>query len=231
MNRRAFLQLARGSAAAPHRADRARRRRRLRLLVHPPEVRIRRLGRRPAHAGEPASRADRLHHACASIRRNAWSPLADPTMLRAPFCYLAGHKLVEFNPDERRNFEQYVRNGGFVLVDDCNHDIDGLFAKSFENADGGDLRRRRAEETAEQPRDLLAASSHFDGPPTTGVRAQRLGRRPRPRLPQGHRDRRPPRRALQQQGLRLRVGLRLAQQALAGRGQHQVRGQHRRSMR
>ncbi len=59
-------------------------------------------------------------------------PLADPRMLAAPFCYLAGHKLVEFNPAERRNFEKYVRNGGFVLVDDCNHDIDGLFAKSFE---------------------------------------------------------------------------------------------------
>ena len=58
--------------------------------------------------------------------------LADPRMLSASFCYLAGHKLVEFNPDERRNFETYVRNGGFVFVDDCNHDIDGLFAKSFE---------------------------------------------------------------------------------------------------
>jgi hypothetical protein len=58
--------------------------------------------------------------------------LADPKMLLAPFCYLAGHKLVEFNPAERRNFERYVRNGGFVFVDDCNHDIDGLFAKSFE---------------------------------------------------------------------------------------------------
>ena len=64
-------------------------------------------------------------------------------MLEAPFCYLAGHKLVEFNPAERRNFERYVRNGGFVLVDDCNHDIDGLFAKSFESADGRDLRRPR----------------------------------------------------------------------------------------
>ena len=60
-------------------------------------------------------------------------PLADPRMLTQPFCYLAGHKLVEFNPEEGRNFERYVRNGGFVLVDDCNHDIDGLFAKSFEN--------------------------------------------------------------------------------------------------
>src|SRR5690606_5574014 len=58
--------------------------------------------------------------------------LPDPTMLRAPFCYLAGHELVEFNPEERRNFERYVRNGGFVFVDDCNHDIDGLFATSSE---------------------------------------------------------------------------------------------------
>lgn len=58
--------------------------------------------------------------------------LADAKMLAAPFCYLAGHKHVEFNPAERRNFERYVRNGGFVFVDDCNHDIDGLFAKSFE---------------------------------------------------------------------------------------------------
>ena len=58
--------------------------------------------------------------------------LADPAMLTAPFVYLTGHKLVEFSPQERRNFEHYVRNGGFVFVDDCNHDIDGLFAKSFE---------------------------------------------------------------------------------------------------
>ena len=58
--------------------------------------------------------------------------LADPAVLQAPFCYLAGHKLVEFNPAEARNFERYVRNGGFVFADDCNHDIDGLFAKSFE---------------------------------------------------------------------------------------------------
>ena len=93
--------------------------------------------------------------------------LADPKMLLAPFCYLAGHKLVEFNPDERRNFERYVRNGGFVLVDDCNHDIDGLFAKSFERqmADifGGDALRKL-------PNSHPLYSSFFrfpDGPPAT----------------------------------------------------------------
>lgn len=49
-----------------------------------------------------------------------------------PFCYLSGHKLVQFDKREASNFKKYVENGGFVLVDDCNHDIDGLFAKSFE---------------------------------------------------------------------------------------------------
>jgi len=58
--------------------------------------------------------------------------LSDPAMRLAPFCYMAGHKLVQFSDAERRNFEAYTRNGGFVFVDDCNHDIDGLFAKSFE---------------------------------------------------------------------------------------------------
>jgi hypothetical protein len=49
-----------------------------------------------------------------------------------PFSYLSGHKLVQFNSIEKNNFKKYIRNGGFVFVDDCNHDIDGLFARSFE---------------------------------------------------------------------------------------------------
>jgi hypothetical protein len=49
-----------------------------------------------------------------------------------PFSYLSGHKLVQFNQQEKLNFKKYVDNGGFVFVDDCNHDIDGLFARSFE---------------------------------------------------------------------------------------------------
>ena len=59
-------------------------------------------------------------------------PLSDPAMLTAPFCYMAGHRLVQFNQQERENFKRYVENGGFVFVDDCNHDIDGMFARTFE---------------------------------------------------------------------------------------------------
>lgn len=58
--------------------------------------------------------------------------LSSNELFKYPFCYLSGHKLVQFNQQEARNFKTYVQNGGFVFVDDCNHDIDGLFAKSFE---------------------------------------------------------------------------------------------------
>ena len=59
-------------------------------------------------------------------------PLASTAVLDTPFAYMAGHRLVQFTRPEREVFERYVTNGGFVFVDDCNHDIDGLFAKSFE---------------------------------------------------------------------------------------------------
>jgi hypothetical protein len=60
------------------------------------------------------------------------TPLSSDDIFNSPFCYLSGHKLVQFTKKERENFEKYINNGGFVFVDDCNHDIDGLFAKSFE---------------------------------------------------------------------------------------------------
>ena len=92
--------------------------------------------------------------------------LADPRMLQAPFCYLAGHKLVEFNPDERRNFERYLRNGGFVFVDDCNHDIDGLFAKSFE-AQMASIFGAKAMKKLPNTHAIYSSFFEFDGPPAT----------------------------------------------------------------
>jgi hypothetical protein len=94
-------------------------------------------------------------------------PLADTAMLRVPFCYLAGHRLVQFSAAERRNFERYVERGGFVFVDDCNHDIDGLFARSFE----AQMREIFGPEAlAKLPNDHPLYRSFFefeDGPPTT----------------------------------------------------------------
>lgn len=94
--------------------------------------------------------------------------LADPKMLTAPFCYLAGHKLVEFNPAEKRNFATYVRNGGFVLVDDCNHDIDGLFAKSFERQMAS-IFGPRALAKLPNTHPIYRRFFKFTGPPPTGL--------------------------------------------------------------
>lgn len=58
--------------------------------------------------------------------------LSSDEIFSSPFSYLSGHKLVQFDKQEAEHFRKYVNNGGFVFVDDCNHDIDGLFAKSFE---------------------------------------------------------------------------------------------------
>ncbi len=58
--------------------------------------------------------------------------LSSDEIFQYPFCYLSGHKLVQFDKKEAAHFKRYAENGGFVFVDDCNHDIDGLFAKSFE---------------------------------------------------------------------------------------------------
>ena len=93
--------------------------------------------------------------------------LSVPKMLQAPFCYFAGHKLVQFTAQERRNLEKYVRGGGFVFVDDCNHDIDGLFAKSFE-AEMVKIFGASALKKIPNTHPLYSCFFKFDGPPTTG---------------------------------------------------------------
>ena len=94
--------------------------------------------------------------------------LSDPKVLEAPFCYLAGHKLVQFTPLERKNFERYVRGGGFVFVDDCNHDIDGLFAKSFE-AEMAKIFGGSALSKIPNNHPVYSSFFKFDGPPNTSV--------------------------------------------------------------
>ncbi|MEQ8576756.1 MAG: DUF4159 domain-containing protein, partial [Fulvivirga sp.] len=93
--------------------------------------------------------------------------LSSNDLFKCPFCYLSGHKLVQFSPKERDNFKKYIDNGGFVFVDDCNHDIDGLFAKSFEEQMtqlfGADALKKIPND-----HDIYNAFFTFeDGPPTT----------------------------------------------------------------
>ncbi len=95
-------------------------------------------------------------------------PLADPAMLKSPFTYFAGHRLVDFNHAEKENFENYVRNGGFVFVDDCNHDIDGVFAQSFE-AQMAEIFGKKALKKIPNNHPVYSSFFEFDGPPDTGL--------------------------------------------------------------
>lgn len=94
-------------------------------------------------------------------------PLSSNDIFNWPFCYLSGHKLVEFTRQEGVNFEKYIRNGGFVFADDCNHDIDGLFAKSFEAQMAKIFGINELKKIPSQ-HPLYSAFFKFDGPPTTG---------------------------------------------------------------
>ena len=53
-------------------------------------------------------------------------------LLAFPFLFMTGHKLVRFSARERDNLRLFVENGGLLFSDDCNHDVNGLYARSFE---------------------------------------------------------------------------------------------------
>jgi hypothetical protein len=86
-----------------------------------------------------------------------------------PFVYLTGNKMLRFTETERTNLRRYLRNGGFMFVDDCNHDIDGTFAKTFESEIKTVL-DRPTEALKKLPKAHPLYRSFFefkDGPPAT----------------------------------------------------------------
>jgi len=96
-------------------------------------------------------------------------PLSDKAIFSSQFCYLSGHKLVAFTKNEKENFKAYVERGGFIFVDDCNHDIDGLFAKSFERQ-MDDIFGPKALRKIPNNHKLYSCFFKFDdGPPSTSV--------------------------------------------------------------
>jgi hypothetical protein len=96
-------------------------------------------------------------------------PLASSAVYDAPFTYLAGHRLVQFTSKERDVLVRYLTNGGFLFVDDCNHDIDGLFAKSFESQ-MSQLFGAQALQKLPKTHPLYRAFFTFnDGPPTSSL--------------------------------------------------------------
>lgn len=92
-------------------------------------------------------------------------PLASRDVLRYPFTYLTGHLPVRFSPAERANLAEYVRRGGFLFVDDHNHDIDGQFHKTVTEE-----LARVCGPLVDLPKDHALYRAFFefpDGPPTT----------------------------------------------------------------
>ena len=59
-------------------------------------------------------------------------PAGSDDLLAFPFLFMTGHKLVRFSGGERDRLRQFVESGGLLFSDDCNHDINGLYARSFE---------------------------------------------------------------------------------------------------
>lgn len=85
-----------------------------------------------------------------------------------PFVYLSGNELVRFTERERENLGRYVHSGGFVFVDDCNHDVDGVFARTFEAEIGKLFKGEERLRKINKDHALYRAFFEFpDGPPTT----------------------------------------------------------------
>jgi hypothetical protein len=53
-------------------------------------------------------------------------------LLSFPFVFMTGHTLVRFTAAERANLRRFADAGGLLFYDDCNHDVNGLYARSFE---------------------------------------------------------------------------------------------------
>ncbi|MEO5895723.1 MAG: DUF4159 domain-containing protein [Vicinamibacterales bacterium] len=92
---------------------------------------------------------------------------ASDELLSFPFLFMTGHKLVRFNQRERDRLRTFAEHGGLLFSDDCNHDVNGLYARSFEEE-----MRTIFGEAGKMPKispthALYRAFFKFDGPPRT----------------------------------------------------------------
>lgn len=62
--------------------------------------------------------------------RGSIVPLGSRRILEHPFVWFTGHFPLALTRQERTNLREYVDRGGFIVVDDHNHDIDGEFHKT-----------------------------------------------------------------------------------------------------
>ena len=91
--------------------------------------------------------------------------LSSADALRYPFLFLTGHLPVRFTEAERAGVRRFVDRGGFLFVDDHNHDIDGAFHKTV-----SEEIERSAGKLVNVPKQHALYSTFFqfpDGPPNT----------------------------------------------------------------
>lgn len=91
--------------------------------------------------------------------------LSSADVLRYPFLFLTGHLPVRFTEAERLGVRRFIDRGGFLFIDDHNHDIDGAFHKTVTEEI-----TRAAGTLVSVPRRHVLYSSFFsfpDGPPNT----------------------------------------------------------------
>ena len=92
--------------------------------------------------------------------------LSSPELFRFPFIYLTGHLPVRFSQQESANLKAYVERGGFIFIDDHNHDVDGAFHRTAT----AELRRifgGAALREIPNDHELYRAFFTFDQPPAT----------------------------------------------------------------
>ncbi len=93
--------------------------------------------------------------------------LGTEQLFEFPLVWLTGHLPVRFTDAERRNLVRYVERGGLIVIDDHNHDVDGVFHKTATQ----ELARafgQAALTRLPNKHDLYTIFFKFeDGPPTT----------------------------------------------------------------
>ena len=165
-----------------------------------------------------------------SIPRKSSSPPSSEELLSFPFLFMTGHKLVRFTPRGARAAAPLRRARRPAVLGRLQPRRQRAVRAQLRGGDEDDLSgaRRRCRSCRSGTPIYRSFFTFDDGPPTTSHELNGWGDEIVHDYLRGLEHARPARRALQQQGLRLRVGLRLAEQALPARGQHQVRGQRRR---
>jgi hypothetical protein len=84
-----------------------------------------------------------------------------------PFLFMTGHLLVRFSDRERDGLRRFVEQGGLLFSDDCNHDVDGLYARSFEQEMRRTFGRAGAMPKLPATHPIYRCFFRFEAPPAT----------------------------------------------------------------